>query len=264
MNDQELAALRTTQSKQGADMMNRARQDPRGAPRSSGYNTSGAPAARPAASEPYPSSGPSDAATMGGALDDPNANTRMEVGPDMVPRRVPKEPSGPTSDNGAFGDMMTPKGHALVNAVRASRLARMKPEEVQTPTFGEVAAQTRDAQAQQAEQAAAAPQGPDPEQVAAIQSQLKFVVDTKTGHFTPVLPGEGDPGLSRHDIMVSMDGGQPNIVGQGKGVTPASLSRLMDPKRHPLQPQLNPSFKLPPQYAQLGSALGIPTEGEPA
>jgi hypothetical protein len=59
--------------------------------------------------------------------------------------------------------------------------------------------------------------------------------------------------------MVSMASGSPEIVGQGKGVTSASIARLMDPKRAPRLPMLNPNYKVPKQYAGIAQALGVDT-----
>lgn len=257
MTAQEEAALRQLNANRSASMADSARQDPRGAPRrSSGYNTSAPTQPQQPAADPY-RTGPSNAEEMGGATDDPN--TRIEVGPDMVPRRVPR-PNDQTSMMQTFGDMMTPKGHALLNAVRETRAMRKPPTE-ETPTFGETGEEKRTAEAQ-AQEAEAQKQA----SIAEVQKQLKMVVDSRTGHFTPVLPGEAEPTLGRHDLLLSMASGAPEIVGRGKGVTSMAISRLMDPKRAPMQPTLNPNYKIPKQYAGIAQALGVdqPTDEEEA
>lgn len=246
MTPQEEAALQQLNSNRSGAMVDSARQDPRGpARRSSGYNTSAPAQPR---SEPLPPSGP----VQGGAQDDPSM--RIDVGPDGKVMRSPRNDQ--TSMMDTFGSMMTPKGHALLQTVRETRAARMPPVE-ETPTFGEIGEEKRTAAAQ-AEEAAAQQQA----SIAEVQKQLKMVVDSRTGHFSPVLPGEADPTLGRHDILLSMASGAPEIVGQGKGVTSAAISKLMDPKRAPMQPTLNPSYKIPEQYAGIAEALGVKPQEE--
>lgn len=196
---------------------------------------------------------------MGGKTDDGSV---IEYGPDMQPRRVP----GPQSmgQPGSMGDLIASSGtdaDTLVKMVRQDRLARQAGGQ-RTPTFGEVAENNRAMQAEQAAQA-----GPSPEeqqaQTQAIAKSIRFLVDTKTGHFEPVLPEQEAPQPGPHDILMSVgdDPTQPNIIAQGKRVTPASLARLGDPKRG-IQPALRPGYKLPEQYAGLGKALGLEAEDQ--
>lgn len=201
-----------------------------------------------------------NAEKMGGAMDD---GSTIEIGPDMVPRRVP----GPQSmgQPGSMGDLMASTGtdaDTLVKMVRQDRLARQAAG-TRTPTFGEVSENNR---AMQAEAAAAQP---SPEEQAAqtdqIAKSIRFLVDTKTGSFEPILPDQEQPMPGPHDIIMSVgdDPTTPNILAQGKRVTPAALARLGDPKRG-IQPSLRPGYKVPEQYAGLAEALGLKAEGESA
>lgn len=217
-----------------------------------------APAPRKPEVEPYKPGPPTSAEELGGALDDPNADYRIEVGPDMVPRRVPKNPvPGPQSR--AFGDLLTGEdANNLVKIVRHGRLARQMATQT-TPTFGDVAEERR---AAAAAAPPPAPAGPSPEeqqaQIASIAQSIRFLVDTRTGHFEPLMPDQEDPHVGPHDILMTIgqDPSQPNILAKGKRVTPTALARLGDPKRN-IQPSLRPGFQVPPQYAGIAQALGL-------
>lgn len=152
----------------------------------------------------------------------------------------------------SFGDMLEGSDAGdLVRAVRADRTARHAQK---APTFGENAADARELQAMEQADAAAAP--PPPPQVSA--KDIKFLVDTRTGELQPVLPGEPDPMPGPHDILMSAgdDPATPNILAQGKRVTPQALARLGDAKRG-IQPALKKGYRPPVQYAGLADALGI-------
>lgn len=202
-----------------------------------------------------------DASKMGGALDD--GNSVIEIGPDMKPRRVPRAP-GPQSDAGSFGSMLAgTDAEQLVKLVRQDRLARQAAGQ-QTPTFGELGEQNRMEQAAQAQ--AGPPQASPEEEQARIQQiakSIRFVVDTKTGEFEPVLPDQPDPQIGPNDIFIALgdDPTMPNILAQGKRVTSADVARLGDPKRA-MQPALRSTYKVPEQYAGLAEALGLKAEGQ--
>jgi hypothetical protein len=213
---------------------------------SGGGGWEGAPPSRLRTAEPAPEplapSGPLQGVTPG----DPSY--RIEVGPDMQPRRVPVEPQ---ADAGSFGGIMAnPDAAQLVSMVREGRAARhLATQNVPSSTAPTVA------DAREAAQAQAAAQQADPSQIA---KSMQFRVNTKTGHFAPVLPGQdaGEPGP--HDIIVMMDNdpSTPNILAQGKRVTSMDLARLSDPKRG-IQPQLDPNFQVPEEYAGIAEALGL-------
>ena len=202
-------------------------------------------------------------------VDSPPLNTQNPQGtskdyaPDPSRRERPSQSYGigegdQTSDAGSFGRAMFNHEDAnnLVRMVRHDRIAR-NVVKTQTPSFGDVAQQTRDEQAMQQEQAAQQPQAPDPQQIAGIAQSLKFVADTRTGHIEPVFPNQPDPALGPHDIIFSQgqDPSQPNILAQGKRVTPQAIARLSDPKRA-IQPSLKPGYQLPDEYAHLGPVFG--------
>lgn len=157
-----------------------------------------------------------------------------------------------------FGDLIEGSDAAgLVQAVRQSRLADIA--STRTPTFGEVADENRMAQQTAAAEQAAAPAGPSEQDVL---SQVKMIVDVRSGTFKPVLPGEPDPGVGPTEVAVSFEGGQPNIIATGKRVRDVDLAKLSDPKRG-MQPKLAPDYQVPAQYEGLAKALGIEQgEGE--
>lgn len=207
-----------------------------------GFEGPGAGAPTYQAEPPMPAQ-PRTADEMGGALD--TGGPPREYG------------IGDQSSAGPFGDLIAGSdAHQLVKTVREDRLARRnaKAPTTTTPTFGDSIAQ----RTAEMEQAAMQPPPPDPAEVA---SQLAFLVDTRTGHFTPILPGEDPPQPGPHDILMKVDPQNPsvpNILAQGKSVTAASLSRLSNPQRN-MQPTLHPNYQIPPQYAQLAQAMGVKT-----
>lgn len=205
-----------------------------------------------------------DASKMGGATDD--GATTIEIGPDMQPRRVPRAPGPQSMNDGTMGDLMASSGtdaDTLVKMVRQDRLARHAASGAQvTPTFGEVSDNARMQQAEQQGQAQQA-DADQQAQIAAIQKQIRFLVDTRTGEIEPVLPDQPDPRPGPHEIVMSMgdDPTQPNIISQGKGVTAQAIARLGDPKRG-IQPALRKGYKVPEQYAHVAEALGLgPQQG---
>lgn len=176
-------------------------------------------------------------------------------------------PYDDTTEEGGFGALLG-DGSAdnLIHAVRHSRAARIAdrlgsagaavmgegshvPSE-RMPTFGELGEEQRMAQA-----ATPAPQPQaSPED---IMGQLAFVVDVRSGHLKPILPGEPEASPGPTEIVLKMQpDGQPNIVAQGKRVRPQDIARLQDPKRG-VKPQLAPDYQVPPQYEGLAEALGI-------
>jgi cell pole-organizing protein PopZ len=160
---------------------------------------------------------------------------------------------------GTFGEMLGAPADDLVRIVRQDRLARQAVQTQQIPTFGDVAAETRNVQAQQQAAAAAASPEVQAQQVANVASSIRFLVDTKTGEFEPVMPEQPDPAVGPSEILFTVnpqDPTQPNIVAQGKRVTPADLARLGNAEKG-IQPALRKGYQVPEQYAAIAQALGI-------
>ncbi len=228
MTPEEELQARRDQATMSALLKARARKDPRGAargPQPSGYRTS-APT-QPRDVEPYAPPPPSTADQMGGAVDDGAPAKSFGVN------------EGDQSMNDvSFGDLLeNSDAKPLMDAVRehrASRLATAAPVD-RAPTVG-------DAEAAQQQQAAQQ----------AFASQIRFLVDTRTGHFTPIMPGEQLPQPGAHDVIVGLneDPTNPDLIAKGKSVKPANVARLTSGK---VQPKLHPDFQVPDHMAE---ALG--------
>lgn len=160
-----------------------------------------------------------------------------------------------------FGYLMEGEAGPLIQQVRQGRAAREAMRPGRVPTFGEV---SEEKNAAEAEEQALSENQPR-EQMAQQASTIKFLVDTRTGEFEPVLPGQPDPQPGPTEILMvpnQEDPRTPEILAMGKRVTQADIARLGDPKRQ-VQPKLRSSFQLPPEFQQLAESLGI-TQGEPA
>jgi hypothetical protein len=179
---------------------------------------------------------------------------------------------------GSFGNMIRgTKAETLVNAVRASRLARIAntgahaAQEVApdvtsstAPTFGDAIADAAGSGATWVtpdEQAAALGLNASGESAASqeaisraatekAKAQVRFLVDTRSGHYKPLIGGvdavDAQPGP--HEILVQMgvnkDPSVPTILAQGKNVTSARIARLANPKNG-IMPKLHPEYKGP-------------------
>ena len=151
-----------------------------------------------------------------------------------------------------FGDAA-----GLVDLVRRGRAADIATN--RTKTFGDVASDRAGQELQQMtaqEDQAAAQQ----QQMSTILSQIGFIVNTKTGRFRPVLPGEdaGQPGPGEVLVKMSPDG-QPQIAARGRGVMEKDVARL---SRQGMPAQLDAGYKVPQQYAGLADIFGLSVQGD--
>lgn len=160
----------------------------------------------------------------------------------------------PTSEH-PFGFLMESPAGPLINEVRQRRAAQIAATE-RTPTFGELGEERR---AVQAEEQAIAADEPQAVGEAAIGGDIKFLVDTATGEFEPVLPGQADPQPGPGEILLTVDQenpSQPNILAMGKNVTSADIARLGNPEKQ-IKPMLRSGFQLPPEFEGLAESLGV-------
>jgi len=154
-----------------------------------------------------------------------------------------------------FGFLAEGPAGPLINEVRQRRAAQMAATE-RTPTFGELGEERRAVNAEEQAMAADLPQEVGQQ---AIGGEIKFLVDTRTGEFEPVLPGQGDPQPGPSEILLTVnqeDPSQPNILATGQRVTSADIARLGNPEKQ-IKPTLRPGFQLPPQFEGLAESLGM-------
>lgn len=154
-----------------------------------------------------------------------------------------------------FGFLADGPAGPLINEVRQRRAAQAAAAE-RTPTFGELGEERRAVNAEEQQIAADEPQAVGE---AAIGGEIKFLVDTATGEFEPVLPGQADPQPGPSEILLTVDQenpSQPNILATGKRVTSADIARLGNPEKQ-IKPTLRSSFQLPPEFEGLAESLGV-------
>lgn len=159
-----------------------------------------------------------------------------------------------------FGFLADGPAGPLINEVRQRRAAQMAATE-RTPTFGELGEERRAVNAEEQAISASEPQAVGE----SMTGDIKFLVDTATGEFEPVLPGQGDPQPGPGEILLTVnqeDPSQPNILATGKNVTSADIARLGNPEKA-IKPTLRSSFQLPPEFEGIAESLGV-KRGAPA